>query len=723
MKFGLPRPKNQNLSLETTGLIQIISKMATYTDHGVMESEVTESDVKEMMTQKAHELFALCDREEKGFITKRDMQRLQEELPLVPDQLEAVFDSLDDDSNGYLTLEEFTDGFGSFLGLTSPPLHTQQSVDSSGSAERVYENEHGVVEDEDGSNFREVMDGLGAQELFENVDILQSLWQRLRKEEPELLGGFEEFLARVTGELKRTHMDYQTLESVLRNKTIHHDEEVRKLYEEMEQQIKAEKERILAEEKTRERQLRDEMERELTEKDRQLQDLLLTHQDMEHKLHNINTQETETKQENELLEKEKEQLEESLLQSERSLHESRSYINQLRQQQRDDKRERAMAALQISEGIALERESLVKQLDMLRDMNRRLRDDKDEAELRRKDGLDQVGGNHAGHVHRDDTCDSDAVTDTPLSNAMRSNAGAKASMKRKQLSKQGSILSDYMTGPSLRRNRRNHRHQSTSDDEGEPPPPVIHRRGSSRRHKRNYIVVTDKSTTVDSDFDVNTPRVQPVGANSSTDVSDLPIEEESSAPQRVFKVVFVGDSGVGKSSFIHRFCSNEFRATFSATIGVDFQVRSLRVEGQYIALQLWDTAGQERFRSITKQYFRKADGVLIMYDVTSEASFRNVRNWMTSVQDGVEGGSVLCLVGNKMDLVSDDHHRVIRTKDGIQLADEYGTLFYETSAKSGLNVRESLHGMASLLREREDREMEKALNLTEPDQEKKGCCS
>ena len=89
--------------------------MANYADHEEMESQVTEEDMKEMMRAKAHELFAVCDREEKGFITKRDMQRLQEELPLIPEQLEAVFDSLDDDSNGYLTLEEFTDGFGELL--------------------------------------------------------------------------------------------------------------------------------------------------------------------------------------------------------------------------------------------------------------------------------------------------------------------------------------------------------------------------------------------------------------------------------------------------------------------------------------------------------------------------------------------------------------------------------------------------------------------------------
>ncbi|NWR66104.1 RAB44 protein, partial [Bucorvus abyssinicus] len=106
----------------------------------------------------------------------------------------------------------------------------------------------------------------------------------------------------------------------------------------------------------------------------------------------------------------------------------------------------------------------------------------------------------------------------------------------------------------------------------------------------------------------------------------------SCSPDRIFKVVFVGNSGVGKSSFIHRFCYDRFLAELNATMGIDYQVKSLMVDDTQVALQLWDTAGQERFRSITRQYFRKADGILVMYDVTAKCSFTAVRNWMSSVQ-------------------------------------------------------------------------------------------
>ncbi|PAV63218.1 hypothetical protein WR25_27031 [Diploscapter pachys] len=121
-------------------------------------------------------------------------------------------------------------------------------------------------------------------------------------------------------------------------------------------------------------------------------------------------------------------------------------------------------------------------------------------------------------------------------------------------------------------------------------------------------------------------------------------------PDRIFKVVFVGDSAVGKTCFLHRFCYNRFKPLFNATIGVDFTVKTVQLKGRFIALQLWDTAGQERFRSITKQYFRKADGVILMFDVTSEQSFLNVRNWITSVKAGVDESTVMCLVGNKVDI-------------------------------------------------------------------------
>ncbi|NXF84775.1 RAB44 protein, partial [Eubucco bourcierii] len=167
----------------------------------------------------------------------------------------------------------------------------------------------------------------------------------------------------------------------------------------------------------------------------------------------------------------------------------------------------------------------------------------------------------------------------------------------------------------------------------------------------------------------------------------------SCSPDRIFKVVFVGNSGVGKSSFIHRFCHGSFLAKLNATIGIDHQVKSLMVDNTQVALQLWDTAGQERFRSISRQYLRKADGVLVMYDSTSRGSFSAVRAWMSSLQEGIEDGAVVFLLGNKMDAAQGET-RSVPTVEGERLAKEYQAEFYECSALTGYNILEPMLHMA-----------------------------
>lgn len=108
--------------------------------------------------------------------------------------------------------------------------------------------------------------------------------------------------------------------------------------------------------------------------------------------------------------------------------------------------------------------------------------------------------------------------------------------------------------------------------------------------------------------------------------------EPTGPPERTFRVVMAGDASVGKSSFIMRLCRGEFIPNLPSTLGVDFHVRTLNVDGKNVAIQVWDTAGQERFRSLCRSYFRRADGAVMMYDCTCEQSFLNVRNWMETIQ-------------------------------------------------------------------------------------------
>uniref|UniRef100_A0A3P8WA86 RAS and EF-hand domain containing 2 n=1 Tax=Cynoglossus semilaevis TaxID=244447 RepID=A0A3P8WA86_CYNSE len=166
-------------------------------------------------------------------------------------------------------------------------------------------------------------------------------------------------------------------------------------------------------------------------------------------------------------------------------------------------------------------------------------------------------------------------------------------------------------------------------------------------------------------------------------------------PAPMYRLVLAGDAGAGKSSFMLRLTLNEFKGDIQTTLGVDFQIKRMVVEGQKTSLQIWDTAGQERFRSIARSYFRKAHGVLLLYDVTSESSFLNVREWVDQIQDSTEETIPMCVIGNKVDLRDECREdRCVSTAEGEKLAKAYGALFCETSAKNGTNVVEAVLHLA-----------------------------
>ncbi|CAM6105608.1 unnamed protein product [Calypogeia fissa] len=151
------------------------------------------------------------------------------------------------------------------------------------------------------------------------------------------------------------------------------------------------------------------------------------------------------------------------------------------------------------------------------------------------------------------------------------------------------------------------------------------------------------------------------------------------------KLLLIGDSGVGKSCLLLRFCDDSFATTFITTIGIDFKVRTIDVDGRKVRLQIWDTAGQERFRTITTAYYRGAMGILLVYDISDSSSFQNVRNWIGSITEYAAENVNIVLVGNKADM---DDKRQIAKAQGQALADEYNIKFFETSAKTNFNVVE-----------------------------------
>jgi len=168
----------------------------------------------------------------------------------------------------------------------------------------------------------------------------------------------------------------------------------------------------------------------------------------------------------------------------------------------------------------------------------------------------------------------------------------------------------------------------------------------------------------------------------------------------LFKLLLIGDSGVGKSCLLLRFADNTYTDSYISTIGVDFKIRTLEIDGKNVKLQIWDTAGQERFRTITSSYYRGAHGIIVVYDVTDKVSFNNVKQWLGEIDRYACQAVNKLLVGNKSDLKD---KKVVEYQEAKDFADSIGIPFLETSAKSATNVEEAFIQMTKQIKERVSR--------------------
>ncbi|KAL5019893.1 hypothetical protein ScPMuIL_002785 [Solemya velum] len=171
----------------------------------------------------------------------------------------------------------------------------------------------------------------------------------------------------------------------------------------------------------------------------------------------------------------------------------------------------------------------------------------------------------------------------------------------------------------------------------------------------------------------------------------------------LFKLLLIGDSGVGKTCVLFRFSEDAFNSTFISTIGIDFKIRTIELDGKKIKLQIWDTAGQERFRTITTAYYRGAMGIMLVYDITNEKSFENIRNWIRNIEEHASRDVEKMILGNKCDM---NDRRQVSKERGEQLAIEHGIKFLETSAKASINVDQAFFTLARDIKSKMDRKME-----------------
>ncbi|EHA99818.1 EF-hand calcium-binding domain-containing protein 4B, partial [Heterocephalus glaber] len=682
------------------------------------------------MLRKAQEFFQTCDPEGKGFIARSDMQRLHEELPLSLQDLEDVFGALDADGNGFLTPEEFATGFSHFF--FSQSNLSQEDADKQVARlpeEKVYQSrgdrDLGSVDQDEEAQFQMLMDRLGAQMVLEDESDIKQLWLQLKKDEPHLLSNFEDFLTRIFSQLQEAHEEKHELECALKKKIAAYDEEIQHLYEEMEQQIKSEREQFLLKDTERFQARSQGLEKKLFAKEQELERLNQKQKKLEGQCMALHNDKHETKAENTKLKLTNQELAQELERVSRELQDAQQQLESLQQEACRLHQEKEMEVYRVTESLQREKSGLLKQLDFLRERNKHLQDERDVSFQKDKAAQANTAASKASWKQRSGSVigkyvesrvvlrsqSEEEEEDVFCALRRKSSLGLSAYPLTEEESGPGQPEAGAPHCPALRRIisiEEDPLPQLLDSSPQQPPSKCPEQEGASSRGAEGPVQQAAPSALYPS-----SPRGQPVGKEARCQEESSP-----STPDRLFKIVFVGNSAVGKTSFLRRLCEDHFSPGVAATVGIDYRVKTVNVDGSQVALQLWDTAGQERYRCITQQFFRKADGIIIMYDLTAKESFLSVRQWLSSVEEAVGDHVPVLLLGNKLD---NEKEREVPQGLGEQLAKEHDLIFYECSACSGHNTIESLLHLARFLKEQEDTVREDTIQVGRPTK-KKPCC-
>ncbi|XP_029429371.1 ras-related protein Rab-44 [Rhinatrema bivittatum] len=801
---------------------------------------------EEDVMAKVQEFFQECDAEKKGFITRSDMQKVKGNFPCSSEELELLFDGLDTDRNGYVTTEELMEGIRTFVesqNIIKDQRRKRPSSKRISVVPRLPSLEE--TDNDERQHFLSFMDHLGANNIFEDESEIWKLWTKLRHEEPFLLGNLEEFLAKVTQEIKEARREKEALELTLKRRIANHNEVVKQLYEEMEEQLYQERERLRNESDVRSNIQRKEMRKALDIKDNEVQHLVLVQNELETQLHGLRSKQHVTSTENAQLKRTNQDLAEQLDGIRRQLLEAQERLvvmreevsSEPRQEKRDqnlteesreapvtqDISHRDMPSQEevvnlalgteqkvesvlssggpdaiphatpqdLSEVAVANSETRIRVISIEEDpLPEFLNEDPmelqnalshprilqmeslaEEAEMTERSGFPLPGtpSVHTGpgtqqsvrqtnvsepeiQAAKQDAAHIDAVPQDspPKDQNLQQLAVSAQEMARNRAPKEESTKVDVLVPDTeqpaaaakviLPRDTPEAKLEEERIPEHKAPRVFTAENDSGRRRglederrgaappKSNKVEGGSEQKAQDEGAEdhlairledaLEEAEEQHRAGKPGDDVTD-PSARARQSPDHVYKILFVGNSNVGKTSFLNQVHDGLYRRDMAATIGLDYRIKTLIVDNKSFALQLWDTAGQERYHSITKQFFRKADGVVVMYDVTCRPTFMAVRYWMDCVQEKAGDEVLTLLFGNKMDC---DSERQVSTEEGKQLAEEHNLLFFECSAATGLNISESMTHLARSLKAHEDVLKRKVVNVRSQTEKKISCC-
>ncbi|XP_013769470.1 ras and EF-hand domain-containing protein [Pundamilia nyererei] len=611
-------------------------------------------------------LFHTYDVDNSGQIERNEFLTICAELQVSAAEADRIFDQLDVDKDGTVTLQEFISGF-----------HDRYEADM--------ESEGG----DPSAAWEDFESRLNEQAKFiPRREQAATLYQNISLTEPRLIPQFEKVILNFTKEIKQQNSEMENLALAIKRAQDQASMQLSEMEEEMDQRIQATERKTREQEKKRAEASLSELRRSYETEVCELQCKIQRMQMIEEKYKNITVKDESPalkKKINELT-LENQRLKQELLRSQTKVACLQSEMDSLKTELTDQSINSERDE-ELMKHFSDERDILENQIEILQ--LRRYSQRMDEYPLfsRRPSGdtLALAMCDPGLRRRHSSECEEDSLpeiyVDSGLSTLRGSHGGYDSEHEVK-----GQEEEDKNHSPEKKKE---------DDDNNDSVIGELSDTEPAETQDGESAFGSDSSSVLDW------KPSEPPAPTTRKALSAINVQKEDKdstdlgymTSEKAYRIVLAGDAAVGKSSFLLRLCKNEFKMNSSATLGVDFQMKTLIVDGEPVLLQLWDTAGQERFRSIAKSYFRRADGVLLLYDVTCEKSFLNIREWVDMIEDVSHENIPIMLVGNKSDL-RQDGIGCVPASYGEKLAMTYNTLFCETSAKDGSNILEAVLHLA-----------------------------